>query len=229
MDPIEELPVWKTSIYKVAKPDFHTIKSDVIDMIYGMDKDITEKDHEIPFPSYGIGPFHQRHKKRLSESYGDLFTRYYHLPLMKDLSDWFLEQTIRVAAGVNKGFTNTDNWQAQYTSTWYHITQDGGYHDYHNHGDSAWCGIFYVSKAKSNWFKANGVNRFYTPAPQVDGIKGLEFQRTSYDIEPEDGTLYIFPGFIPHSALPYYGNEDRIILSFNTRIVEEMDPESPKT
>lgn len=229
MDRIEEHPIWKTSIYKVAKPDFHTIKSDVIDMIYGMDKDITEKDREVPPLKYSIGPFRQRHKKRLSESYGDLFTRYYHLPLMKELSDWFLEQTIRVAASVNRDYTNTNNWQAQYTSSWYHITQDGGYHDYHYHGDSAWCGIFYVSKAKSNWFQSNGVNRFYNPAPLVDGVKGLDFYQGTYDIEPEDGALFIFPGFIPHSALPYYGNEDRIILSFNTKIVEDTDSESPKT
>ena len=40
------------------------------------------------------------------------------------------------------------------------------------------------------------------------------------DAEAEDGKLLIFPGSVPHSALPYYGKKDRIVISFNSEIAD---------
>ena len=41
----------------------------------------------------------------------------------------------------------------------------------------------------------------------------------SNDWEPKDGVLIVFPSYLMHSALPYTGETDRVVISFNT-IVE---------
>ena len=43
-------------------------------------------------------------------------------------------------------------------------------------------------------------------------------QKNSMDIQPEEGMLVIFPSYLPHKAMAYEGNKDRIIISFNVQI-----------
>jgi hypothetical protein len=38
------------------------------------------------------------------------------------------------------------------------------------------------------------------------------------DIQPEEGMLVIFPSYLPHKAMAYEGDKDRIIISFNVQI-----------
>ena len=35
------------------------------------------------------------------------------------------------------------------------------------------------------------------------------------DIFPKNGEIVLFPGFLPHAALPYFGKSDRIVIAFN--------------
>jgi len=37
------------------------------------------------------------------------------------------------------------------------------------------------------------------------------------DVQPMEGRLVLFPSYLMHSALPYIGTGDRIVLAFNTR------------
>ena len=43
-------------------------------------------------------------------------------------------------------------------------------------------------------------------------------QQAHIDIEPIPGQLVIFPSWLPHQAMPYAGDQDRIIVSFNASI-----------
>ena len=36
------------------------------------------------------------------------------------------------------------------------------------------------------------------------------------DITPEDGVLVVFPAYLLHSATPYSGDKDRVVISFNS-------------
>ena len=44
----------------------------------------------------------------------------------------------------------------------------------------------------------------------------------------EDGKLIVFPGNLGHSALPYYGDKDRIVISFNTEIIDKKSLDERK-
>ena len=45
----------------------------------------------------------------------------------------------------------------------------------------------------------------------------------NFDIQPEEGLLVVFPGWMLHEVHPYYGNDVRISLSANALIFPEME------
>ena len=69
----------------------------------------------------------------------------------------------------------------------------------------------------------NGVTRFYGPYTQFQAGAYMDMgnsylQNSSIDIQPEEGMLVIFPSYLPHKAMAYEGDKNRIILSFNVQI-----------
>lgn len=133
---------------------------------------------------------------------------------------------------------NADLWQ-QSPSTkmnmsiagaWFQIQNGGAFHDVHSHGNCSWSGVYYVQVDDDDTREAhpvfgalNGVTRFY--GPQTEQIAGaymdsgnLYLQRNSWDSPPEAGVLCVFPSHLKHMALPYQGQKDRIILSFNAQV-----------
>ena len=52
----------------------------------------------------------------------------------------------------------------------------------------------------------------------VDDI-GLNWvQNDMVDFIPQNGQIVIFPGFLEHSAIPYYGKSDRYVIAVNAKI-----------
>jgi uncharacterized protein (TIGR02466 family) len=116
--------------------------------------------------------------------------------------------------------------RAEIVESWYHITSNGGYHDTHTHEHTSFAGIYFISVKECG--PKNGAIRFYQPfripriflGRDVDDI-GLKWtDPESLDFDPEDGDIIIWPGFIPHMAIPYFGKSDRIVIAFNARILE---------
>ncbi len=100
--------------------------------------------------------------------------------------------------------------KGDFRESWCHITNDGGYHDAHTHIDYARggiCGIYYLEAGQCSADPPNGVNRFYSPNVHAPGDVA--------DFVPKDGRLILFPGYVRHSATPYAGETDRIVVSFN--------------
>jgi hypothetical protein len=113
---------------------------------------------------------------------------------------------------------------------WYHITNDGGFHDAHGHQQCSWCGIYYLQIGQSGKLEnmagdttkaaPNGGNRFYSPF-QLGG-RYLDYGNQYLDyayLDPpiENGLLLLFPSHLQHSALPYRGEHDRVVIAFNSR------------
>lgn len=162
----------------------------------------------------------------LIESPLDLFSRDKNAD-MQALATW-IRQCVKAAVHkVNGGGVPMDKLSVKFTESWFHITNDGGFHDAHVHGNCSWCGIFYLAAGdpddvpQDGTDKAgNGVNRFYAHIPTggMTADYGSTYLRRSYmDVQPIDGRMVIFPSFLLHSALPYKGTSDRIVMAFNTR------------
>ncbi|MEY4729757.1 MAG: hypothetical protein RL020_915 [Pseudomonadota bacterium] len=112
---------------------------------------------------------------------------------------------------------------------WFQIQNGQAFHDVHTHGNCSWSGIYYIQidslekRATSKMGELNGVTRFYGPYTQFLGGAHMDsgnayLQKNTLDIQPEEGSLILFPAYLPHKAMPYLGDKDRIILSFNAQI-----------
>jgi uncharacterized protein (TIGR02466 family) len=128
-----------------------------------------------------------------------------------------------IAAYANEGHWPDDaSAEVTITESWYHLTQTGGYHDAHSHPNCSWCGIYYLDAGDSDFDRRSGVNRFYDPRVNADhfldaGSLYLNGQGI-YDIQPVAGQVVIFPSYLKHSALPYFGSKDRVVVAFNARV-----------
>jgi len=114
--------------------------------------------------------------------------------------------------------------RVEFPDSWSHITNDGGFHDAHYHGNCSWCGIYYVQSGDSRGTSAsgvgNGISRFYSPigtGALLNDYGNAYLTSNRIDITPVDGLLFLFPAYLLHSGLPYTGGEDRILIAFNSR------------
>lgn len=104
--------------------------------------------------------------------------------------------------------------------SWCHITESGGYHDMHIHPGSSWSAIYYLDTGDTDAEAKNGSNRFYSPINSMWSDAGTFYisSNNSIDINARAGMMVIFPSWIQHSALPYRGDRERIVLALNCRV-----------
>jgi len=113
---------------------------------------------------------------------------------------------------------------------WFQIANRGSHHDVHTHGNCSWSGVYCVQvdgdaqRAVHPLLGAtNGVTRFYGPHFNHLGGAHMDFgnaylQSAHRDIAPLPGQLVVFPSWLPHQAMPYDGEAERIIVSFNASV-----------
>jgi uncharacterized protein (TIGR02466 family) len=113
---------------------------------------------------------------------------------------------------------------------WFQIANQGSHHDVHTHGNCSWSGVYCVQvdgEAKRTAHPAlgaaNGATRFYGPHFNQLGGAYMDFgnaylQSAHLDVAPLPGQLVVFPSWLAHQAMPYQGETDRIIVSFNASV-----------
>lgn len=133
--------------------------------------------------------------------------------------------------------SNSQSWPAgkllmdlQFVGCWFQIQNGQAFHDVHTHGNCSWSGVYYVQidtaerrHQHAALGELNGVTRFYGPYTQYQAGAYIDMgnsylQNNSIDIQPEEGMLVLFPSYLPHKAMAYEGDKDRIIVSFNVQI-----------
>jgi hypothetical protein len=113
---------------------------------------------------------------------------------------------------------------------WFQYSRDGAFHDVHTHGNCSWSGVYIVQideparrVAHPVYGPANGATRLYGPPFNALGgafidVGNAYLQPPHHDVEPVSGQLLLFPSWLAHQAMPYGGEQDRIIISFNASI-----------
>ena len=120
--------------------------------------------------------------------------------------------------------------QLEMTGVWFQVQNGASFHDIHTHGNCSWSGVYCVQidpaeqrVSHGQFGEQNGATRFYSPMfPLLGGaymdMGNAWLQQATRDIAPQEGRLVLFPSFLPHKAMPYVGERDRIIVSFNAQI-----------
>jgi uncharacterized protein (TIGR02466 family) len=135
----------------------------------------------------------------------------------------FIEVTLATAVCIANQQAQPCDVQVDFVDSWYHITNEGGFHDAHVHHGCSWCGIFYLelgaSGNRSGAAAPNGGSRFYCPFGLGGSYRDFGNKYLSASIDPpmENGLLLLFPSYLMHSGLPYYGDEDRVVIAFNAQ------------
>jgi hypothetical protein len=113
---------------------------------------------------------------------------------------------------------------------WFQYSHEGAFHDVHTHGNCSWSGVYIVQidepqrrVAHPVYGAANGVTRLYGPPFTALGgafvdVGNAYLQPPHQDVEPVPGQLLLFPSWLAHQALPYGGELERLIISFNASI-----------
>lgn len=113
---------------------------------------------------------------------------------------------------------------------WFQISNRGAFHDAHTHGNCSWSAVYCVQVDPEQrrvqhptYGATNGVTRFYGPHfAQLGGahvdLGNAYLQPPHIDVAPLPGQLVLFPAWLAHQALPYDGELDRVIVSFNASV-----------
>jgi uncharacterized protein (TIGR02466 family) len=110
-----------------------------------------------------------------------------------------------------------------YSHTWYHVTRRGGFTIAHTHPMASWSGVYCVSPGKSTPERPDsGALRFHNPhyysnmfldpgnlRPQAP------YHHGTWNLLLQPGQLVLFPSWLSHDVLPFYGDDERITIAFN--------------
>jgi hypothetical protein len=154
------------------------------------------------------------------------------LPEFQELVQFIAKSIQATAQQANAGLwpPGRHNLQLELMGVWFQIQNGGTFHDIHTHGNCSWSGVYYVQidpleqrHSHPDFGPLNGATRFYSPMfPLLGGayidMGNAYLQQATLDVTPVEGELVLFPSFLPHKAMPYVGERDRIIVSFNAQI-----------
>ncbi|MDO6562939.1 TIGR02466 family protein [Amphritea sp. 1_MG-2023] len=209
---IEDISVWETQMFTVQNPLHSDIRESLLKLIYQL------RDQQQQAIESEVAP---TAKHALYESSLDLLQR--SEPVIAELREFIEDMLVTVASAVNEPFwPEGAQASAEIVESWFHITENGGYHDTHSHPNCSWCGIYYIDAGESDIHSRNGINRFYDPRHGADQYldAGTAYLNStgSWDFSAVEGQVVIFPSYLKHAAMPYFSQKDRVIIAFNSQI-----------
>jgi uncharacterized protein (TIGR02466 family) len=170
--------------------------------------------HQNPTPSMEIGP-------ALFESDFDLFSwRYDCIEKLRNLCWAFLG---KILSEINQ-FSAEELSRLEIKShTWFHITRNSGRFGIHNHPMASWSGVYCVDDGAPDLkINNNGALRIHNPMAAMNmfldsGNYRLQppYAPRALDLSLRPGDVVIFPSWLMHEVLPFYGKQERITVAFN--------------
>ena len=205
--------LWTTTILTVRNPDHAKVKPALVEHCYARERRAASPIESNVTPQI---------KANLYESKFDFFrdTTVPEVQALRQFCATALSHSVfRLYVQANPGAPKPAQVGVDLFESWVHVTRDGGYHESHYHPNCSWCGIYYLEAGECALSPANGVNRFFSPVKVgYEDFGSFAYRQTSFTAPPEEGTLVLFPAYVEHSATPYRGQRDRIVVSFNARI-----------
>ncbi|WP_250655880.1 TIGR02466 family protein [Alkalimarinus coralli] len=209
---VESISAWASSLFVAALPEHDVLKEDLLPYAYQVRK---SADRAIA-SQVAVSAKNNLFESQLdflesdTQGVGELKL------ILEELVSAVVEQVNSRCMEEGEGL------YASIIESWCHITENGGYHDAHSHPNCSWCGIYYLDAGDCELASRSGVNRFYDPrtcANQYHDAGTQYLDATGvWDFVPKSGQVVIFPSYLKHSALPYFGQKDRVVIAFNCRV-----------
>lgn len=159
---------------------------------------------------------------QLFESHFDLFG--WPEPCIRALREFCLAGVVRMAATMN-GYDAAAVARFELsTDAWFHVTRRNGYFGVHNHPNASWSAVYCVSAGQRDPDQPDSgalsfINPHSTKMMHVDpgNARMLEppFGWANFNFQLEAGQLVVFPSWVLHQVLPFYGDGERITVALN--------------
>jgi uncharacterized protein (TIGR02466 family) len=186
-------------------------------------------------PSYGI--FNQEFTKYIydlkskhPENISKSNEKGWHSPNL-NLNDKPVTKFVKIIDPIIEKITEELMWDLDqyfigYQSIWSIINDKYSYNLIHNHGDTLLSLAYYVKIPKDNkggeiYFKDPRITSQQRKPPLIENtIKSKEKGNKTHgfsngEIQPKEGDLLIFPGWLDHGVRQSMSDEDRIVISAN--------------
>tara|TARA_X000000368_G_C23041934_1_gene717352 strand:- start:1955 stop:2581 length:627 start_codon:yes stop_codon:yes gene_type:complete len=113
------------------------------------------------------------------------------------------------------------SWQYEYSiiSSWFALFKKGNYAHVHNHGDCDIAGVYYFRKSNDD-----GSFFFTSPVPAQDSSC---FRSGRVVINPNQGDILLFPGWLNHGVETNDTDQDRCSISFNISFERDSNNKKP--
>lgn len=110
-----------------------------------------------------------------------------------------------------------------FSHTWYHVTRNGGFTIAHTHPMASWSGVYCVAPGETPEDRPeSGVLRFHNPhfysnvfLDPGNARMRAPFHHGTWSVRFTAGQLVLFPSWLQHEVLPFYGQDERITIAFN--------------
>lgn len=139
------------------------------------------------------------------------------IPAFDAMSQRILQACQRIAE--SQRFKPNHAFQLQ---AWMNVSPPGASNQIHYHPNCHFSGVYYVSldasRCGSIYFRDPRVASRMMTYP-IDGV--TEFTASEIPMAPEEGRMYIFPGWLEHGVEENKSDRDRISISFNVLCVPQ--------
>lgn len=109
------------------------------------------------------------------------------------------------------------------SNMWLNINPKGGFNTPHNHPGAIFSGVFYLKTNENSGdlhFTHPAINQnYHFNTYSVETYNNIN--SGGYSISPKDGQLIMFPSYQNHYVSSNMTDEDRIVLAFNTILVDK--------
>lgn len=110
-----------------------------------------------------------------------------------------------------------------FSHTWYHVTRHGGFVILHTHPMASWSGVYCVDPGETPDDRPeSGILRFHNPHHYSGFFRDAgnfkmqpPYHHGSWNIQFKPGQLVLFPSWLQHEVMPFYGSDERITIAFN--------------
>ena len=103
---------------------------------------------------------------------------------------------------------------------WARVMRHGHHALVHDHAEAHFAATYYpdAGDAELDRHPDSGKLNFLDPRRGGAAIPGVDLYPSQFAIEPRNGLLVVFPGWLQHFAQPYRGGRPRVSVSCNVRV-----------
>ena len=129
---------------------------------------------------------------------------------------WLYDEMKNLVMEANQNYFERDSVFEYYVdksnnldyNIWTNVSEVGSKNVIHSHKTDAWAGIYYVQAEDT------GNLLFHNPANLLNDCKFNSPFVRGLEIQPKDGMLILWPGWVPHEVLENKSNKQRINIAW---------------